>query len=322
MGAEIPVCPLCHTPRMPRRKGDAWFWGCLNYPTCTAPTTTTPPVPQNLKTLLLKQQTQAVNDKKPAKGCRHLLVKPLATGTGKGNTCQLCGAVNDKGEITGNSKSIQRKLVTDEEKHHPSQKVEGRTELDLVQVEVDDAKRLLEEAHLGSTSSPEQSDRSSIPSGTGDGEDLPDLETVGGEPGPSRSMKTGQKKRLLGGIKKTKTSGKDSMKPSWRRRNYREARTSQHSVSISVRPRRRKCMEFCSTPLPTCEEEPSCNTHVFWWQLLITKKIHTFACRYSMLPCSRFFEVHTYYSECWPSRRVRRLSGLLTRSNSSRVCLS
>ena len=40
-GAEIPVCPLCHTPRMPKRKGDAWFWVCQNYPTCTAPTTTT-----------------------------------------------------------------------------------------------------------------------------------------------------------------------------------------------------------------------------------------------------------------------------------------
>ena len=35
MGTEIPVCPLCLTPRMPRRKGDAWFWGCQNYPTCT-----------------------------------------------------------------------------------------------------------------------------------------------------------------------------------------------------------------------------------------------------------------------------------------------
>ena len=114
MGAEIHVCPLCQTPRMPRRKGDAWFWGCQNYPTCTAPTTTTTPVPQNLKTLLLKQQTQVVNDRIPAKGCRHLLVKPWANGTGKGNSCQLCGAIiNNKGEITGTSKSIQRKLVTD-----------------------------------------------------------------------------------------------------------------------------------------------------------------------------------------------------------------
>ena len=58
---------------------------------------------------------------------------------------------------------------------------------------------------FGGTSSPEQSDRSSIPSGTCDGRNVPDHETGGGELGASRSMKTGQKKRLLGGIKKTET---------------------------------------------------------------------------------------------------------------------
>ena len=47
-------------------------------------------------------------------------------------------------------------------------------------------------------------------------------------------------------------------------------------------------MQFHNTPLSTCEEEPFGNTHVFWWQLLITKKSHPSACRYSMLPCSRF----------------------------------
>ena len=36
--------------------------------------------------------------------------------------------------------------MSDEEKRHSSQKVEGRTELDLVQDEVDEARRLLEEA--------------------------------------------------------------------------------------------------------------------------------------------------------------------------------
>ena len=57
-------CRDLHLPAVPntedaaRRKGDAWFWGCQNYSTCTAPTTTTPSVPQNLKTLLLTQQTQ------------------------------------------------------------------------------------------------------------------------------------------------------------------------------------------------------------------------------------------------------------------------
>ena len=46
-------------------------------------------VPQHLKILLLKHQTQAINDRIPAKGCRHHLVNPWATGTGKGHTCQL-----------------------------------------------------------------------------------------------------------------------------------------------------------------------------------------------------------------------------------------
>ena len=73
-------------------------------------------IPQTLKTLLLKQQTQAVNDRIPAKGCRQLLVKPWAKWHGKGNhACQLCGATtNDKGEITGTSKAIQRRLMTAE----------------------------------------------------------------------------------------------------------------------------------------------------------------------------------------------------------------
>ena len=61
-----------------------------------------------------------------------------------------CGVaiINNKGEITGTSKSVQRKLVNDEGKQYPNRKVEGRTELDLVQDEVDEAKRLLEEAHV------------------------------------------------------------------------------------------------------------------------------------------------------------------------------
>ena len=38
----------------------------------------------------------------------------------------------------------QRTLVTNEGKRHSSRTVEGRTELDLVQDEIDEAKRLLE----------------------------------------------------------------------------------------------------------------------------------------------------------------------------------
>ena len=71
---------------------------------------------------------------------------------------------NDKGEITGTSTSVQRKLVTDEEKHHSNRTVEGRTELDLVQDEVEEAKRLLEEAPFVNPS-PEQSNRSRFPGG-------------------------------------------------------------------------------------------------------------------------------------------------------------
>ena len=135
-----------------------------------------------------------------------------ANGTEKGNTCQLYGAIiNDKGEITGTSKSIQRKLVFNEEKRHPSQKVEGRTELDLVQDEVDEK-------------------QSKVTSGRGDGGNVPDQETVGA----SRSMKTGQKKRLLGGIKKTKTMWERWYEP------IKEEEKLQSNKDVTV-----QCIDFC-----------------------------------------------------------------------------
>ena len=40
----------------------------------------------------------------------------------------------------------------------------------------------------GGTICPEQSDRNSIPTGTSDGEDVPDHETVGGELGASQTL--------------------------------------------------------------------------------------------------------------------------------------
>ena len=144
MSGEIPICPLPHTEGA-EEKGRRVVLGVPELSNVYS----TWRDAQNLKTLQLKQQTQAVNDRIPAKGCRHLLVKPWANGTGKGNTCQLCGVIiNDKGEITGTSKSIQRKLVNDEVKRHSNWTVEGRTGLDLVQDEVDQAQRLLEEAHV------------------------------------------------------------------------------------------------------------------------------------------------------------------------------
>ena len=74
-----------------------------------------------------------------------------------------------------------------------------------------------------------------------------------------------------------------------------------------------QCVDFCEamtskvhtvlqhTPFDL-RGEPFGNILVFMWQLLNTKKSHTCACRYSMLPCSRFLEVQTYYSGCWPLR--------------------
>ena len=75
-------------------------------------------------------------------------------------------------------------------------------------------------------------------------------------------------------------------------------------------------MQFCNTPLSTCEEEPFGNTHVFWWQLLITKKSHTSACRYSMprgvLKLLRLLAVtENQETQC----------GFWTRFNGSRVCM-
>ena len=67
------------------------FGVAQNYTACTATTTMTPLVPQNL---------------------------------------------DDKGEITETNKSIQRGLVSEEEERHSSQKMEGHTELDLLQDEV------------------------------------------------------------------------------------------------------------------------------------------------------------------------------------------
>ena len=114
--------------------------------------------------------------------------------------------------------------MTDEEKRHSSRTVEGRTELDLLQDEVDEAKRLLEDAHVAV-----QAAQNKV---TSDGGNVPDQETVGGELGTSRSMRTGQKKRLLGGIKRTK-----AMWERWYEAILEEEKL-QHSVSISVRPRR------------------------------------------------------------------------------------
>ena len=150
----------------------------------------------------------------------------------------------------------------EEEERHSSQKMEGHTELIARRCQL--SQEVAGRGPFGGTICPEQSDRNIIPTGTGGGEDVPDHETVGGKLGASRSMKTGQKKRLLGGNKKTKTQRE--------KRNYRATRTSQYSASISVRLPHLMCMRFRGTQLPTCEEVPSCNTSVFWWQTVADRE--------------------------------------------------
>ena len=126
--------------------------------------------------------------------------------------------------------------MTDEEKHHSSWTVEGRTELDLVQDEVDEAKRLLEEAHVEVQAAQNTVTESAFQVGQAKDEmarsrncwrrirNQPANEDRPEEASAGRHQK-GQK-----------PCGKDGIKPSWRRRNCRAARTSQYSVSISVRP--------------------------------------------------------------------------------------
>ena len=67
-----------------------------------------------------------------------------------------------------------------------------------------------------------------------DGGHVPDHETVGGELGTSRLLKTGWKKRLLGGIKKTKAM--------WERwyEGILEEEKLQSNKDITV-----QCVDFC-----------------------------------------------------------------------------
>ena len=65
-------------------------------------------------------------------------------------------------------------------------------------------------------------------------------------------MKTGEKKRLLGGIKKSKAM--------WEK--WYEATTEEETTASTYK------------------------IHAFWWQLLATKKTHTFAYRDCKLPRS------------------------------------
>ena len=118
--------------------------------------------------------------------------------------------LEDKREITETNNSIQRELVSEEEERHSS--IPARRWRDAPNWIYCKTKstepRGSWKRPLGGTFCPEQSDRNSIPTGTGDGEDVPDHETVGGELGTSRSMKTSQKNACWVASKRQRPVGK------------------------------------------------------------------------------------------------------------------
>ena len=197
---------VCLETQLPsRRKGDAWFWGCQNYPMCTAPTTTTPPVPQNLKTLLTEAANPSSQRQDPSEGMSPPPGQVLGTWHGKGKYVSAVWGHHQQQGRGHWHQQVDPKEIGDRREEASLQPDGGGTHRTgrgagrgRRSQEIDGG------SPFGSPSSPEQSDRSSIPSGTGDGRNVPDLETVGGEPGASKPMKTSQKKRLLGGIRKTK----------------------------------------------------------------------------------------------------------------------
>ena len=110
MSAEIPVCPLCHTENA-ENEGKGVVLGLpelSNVYSTHHDDSSSATESQDAATEVAGSSSQRQD---PGEG----MSSPI--GTAKGNTCQLCGAIiNDKGEITGTSKSTQRKLVSDEEK--------------------------------------------------------------------------------------------------------------------------------------------------------------------------------------------------------------
>ena len=109
-----------------------------------------------------------------------------------------------------------------------------RRELDLVQDEVDEAKRLLEEAHVEVQAAQNKVTEAAFWVGQAMEEMARIKKLVGGELGTSLSMRTGQKKRLLGGIKRTK-----AMWERWYEAILEEEKP-QGSKDITV-----QCVDFC-----------------------------------------------------------------------------
>ena len=117
--------------------------------------------------------------------------------------------LDDKGEITEANKPIQRGLASEEEERQSSQNMEEQS----AQNKVTETAFQLEQAMEKMSH---------------------DHETVGGEIAASGSMKTSQKKRLLGGIKKTKT-----LWETWYE-TIKEEEKLQSNKDVTV-----QCIDFC-----------------------------------------------------------------------------
>ena len=120
---------------------------------------------------------------------------------------------------------------------------------------------------------------------------------------------TGQKKRLLGGIKRTK-----AMWERWYEAIMEEEKL-QGSKDITV-----QCVDFCEAMTsrvhavlqhaPFDLRRGTFRQHPRVLVATVDYQENPHLCmQILMLPCSRFLEVHTYDTECWPSRRIRRLGG-------------
>ena len=83
-----------------------------------------------------------------------------------------------------------------------------------------------------------------------------------------------------------------------------------------------QCIGFCAETTEKMHavlQQPFDKIRVSWWQHFVFKKSHSGAYNSSTLPCSKSFEVHTYYYECCQQQRIKKHNSFLSKSNSSLV---
>ena len=192
-------CPLCHTPRMPRKRETRGFGAVRIISRVQHPPRRHP------KMLLLKQhQTQAVHDKIPAKGCHHLLVKTLGQRHGKGNHVPTVWSHHQRQRRDYRDQEVDP-TATDDHRDTVSLQPECGWAHGVGPIAGRDRRgqTIAGGSPRGSTSSSGQSGRISMLVGRTCGRNRQAQEPDGSESGLSRSLKTGQRKRLLVKIKIT-----------------------------------------------------------------------------------------------------------------------